>query len=57
MFYQNVMPVQPQNLERSYGEFKESFEKVITNPEKREDLLILAKNILAKKNEIMSIGL
>ena len=49
--------VHPSSLERAFAEFKEEFPVLMRKDEKRDDLILLCRNIHAKKDDIMSIGI
>ena len=47
--------VSPKSLERSLQEFKDDLPSHMRKETQRDDLLMLARNILAKRQEIMSV--
>ena len=46
----------PKSLERAFAEFKDQFPQVIRNDEKRDDLIIVCRNIFAKREDIMAVA-
>ena len=47
----------PKSLERAFAEFKEAFPQVMRVEDKRDDLVLLCRNIFAKREDIMAVDI
>ena len=53
----NQKSVSPKTLERAFAEFKDAFPEMIRNEGKRDELVVLCRNIFAKRDDIMAVDI